>query len=971
MLSHAGGLRIAYFFTICFIHFSSRLFSQSYNYRHYTVEDGLISSTVYSTFQDSKGFIWFCTDAGVNRFDGKSFEKFSQDQGLADNEVFKMYEDKRGRIWLLSYNGKLTMLEGDKIYTPSNSSLLKEMISLSGYYNVFEDTRGRLFFMSYFGTITLFDDRLEKKVHFIENDNPGIGEIFESSNNSIVILKEGYRLPESSPDPGYHFSHKGLNVNQYRYIAPGEAFFIAAPGVMHVQDDKEELIIPADRITGQINRSKLFIDRKKNVWITTGTGVKRFDARKNYKTAPLEFLRGVNVSTVYQDNSGNYWFTSLGDGAYFLPEDFELQVNYTVADGISSNDVTAIEADKDGNVWIGFSNGMLNRLTRDGDIDIFNLQFNNAPYCRVRKIECDQENNLWVASDKDVILIQNDEVTELTALPGIEHSWKDLTLEKSTGLPVLASASGVFHVTRRNGKYIFERNKIFPNCRTYSVHCPGSGKLYFNDINGLNYFDGISIKTFPKLAQMDQRINHMCGLDTLLAVASDGLGFFLFKEGKIYAHISSADGLASAICRRIFVDDKTAWIATNHGLTKIVFSAYDRYTVKTFTHSDFLLSEDIRDLLVLNKRVYMATAKGLCIMNDPGKTKHDEEYPLHFTAFQSGGKQFALDTAITLEPSRKSAILHYIALNYKNADQQIYRYRLKGENENWISTVSNHVELLHLSPGVYTFELSAAMGSKWSASQSLSFTVLPAWWQTLWFKIAAAIIFVATAFTLIKIIFERRMQIKFERQGAIERERSRISSDIHDDMGSGLTQIAILSQIAKRDPALSEQTSSILQRIVSITDDMVNKMGEIIWAVNPSNDSLKNLVAYLHEFTQKYFEDSDIEIRVSITKEIPDQPISAAFRRHLFLIVKESYQNIVKHAVAKKVSVGIQVADQQLCLRIIDDGKGFDSRDSLNQPGQGLKNLRLRAHRLGARLEIDSMAGKGTVVIFKGSYSVN
>src|SRR5258705_2375788 len=108
-------------FILCFIHFQLAAFCQSYNYRHYTVDDGLISSTTYNTFQDSKGFIWFCTDAGVNRFNGKVFEKFSQDEGLSDNEEFRMYEDKKGRTWFLTYNGMLTLYDGKKFYTPANN----------------------------------------------------------------------------------------------------------------------------------------------------------------------------------------------------------------------------------------------------------------------------------------------------------------------------------------------------------------------------------------------------------------------------------------------------------------------------------------------------------------------------------------------------------------------------------------------------------------------------------------------------------------------------------------------------------------------------------------------------------------------------------------------------------------------------------------------------------------------------------
>jgi len=952
---------------------------QSYNYRHYTVDDGLISSTVYNTFQDSKGFIWFCTDAGVNRFNGKVFEKFSQDEGLSDNEVFQMHEDKKGRIWFLSYNGKLTYYFKNKFYTPANDSLLQKMVCPAGYYKIFEDSRGRLFFSSYKGEIVLLDGVKTVKfdLQYLNGKGPpeGILEIFETGNNENMLFKP--EIVASSPDltlRKYDFKYQVNNPNQYRFIKPGEAYFIGDDGVVYIHNDHEEVIISSALI--DIN-SRLFVDRSKNLWIAKNNiGIMKFSVANGYKESPLVFLPGKIISSVYQDSSMNYWFTTLGDGVFFLPYDYERRVNYNISDGISSNDITAIEADQMGNIWLGFSNGLLNKLSPDKSIEKINLVPSEEKYNRVRKIISDEQNNLWIASDLHISYIPQKSISHFDNSNSMYNGcWKDISINRQTGMHAVANLNGIFQVFQKPDlPWQVTRNEIFPHERSFSVFYSKSGNLYFCNVNGLNLYDGNKITTFHSDdGLLKQRINSMAELDSMIVVATDGYGVYLFRNGKVYLTITTKNGLPSGKCRKVFVEGKKAWIATNRGLSKIVFSDNYNYTIKTFTSADFLLSDDVRDVVVNNYKVYMATDKGLCVMDETDPVRDEKFMPVYFTFLRSGSQTFSVDTNIKLNHTQRSAMIQFIALDYANPDHVEYRYRFKGEKQDWVTTSTNNVEFLHLSPGKYRFELSAASkGKKWSDPATLSFTVLPAWWQTLWFRMMVGLTIIFTSFIITRRFFIyrfRRQQEVFERQHAIESERNRISTDIHDDLGSGLTQIAILSQIAKTDAKISSETYTVIEKVSNIADEMVDKISEIIWAINPSNDSLKNLIAYVHEFARNYFEESSVELHVNIPEQIPDITISSSFRRHVFLIVKETLQNVLKHAGAKKVDITIRIDSSQLIINVYDDGKGINTILLENATGQGIKNLRQRAGLLGAELEIKSLNGTGTVIIFTGNYN--
>jgi signal transduction histidine kinase len=279
----------------------------------------------------------------------------------------------------------------------------------------------------------------------------------------------------------------------------------------------------------------------------------------------------------------------------------------------------------------------------------------------------------------------------------------------------------------------------------------------------------------------------------------------------------------------------------------------------------------------------------------------------------------------------------------------------------------------YVRPGTYTFHVAACNNDEvWSETDAtLSFMVLPYFWQTLWFRLLAGILLVAAAG--FGVWFETRRRLhrrleRLERQRAIERERTRIANDIHDDLGASLTRITMLSLSAREELDSPAQAGTKLDRIYGTARELTQSLAEIVWAVNPKHDTLDSLANYLGKFAQDFLGVAEIRCRLQLPMELPSWPLTAEVRHNLFLAFKESLHNVVKHAKAKEVQVSLQVEREGFVVSAKDDGHGFQL-ESLDRSGtvsgNGLHNMRHRLDEIGGQCEIQSVPGAGTTVTFR------
>jgi signal transduction histidine kinase len=319
-------------------------------------------------------------------------------------------------------------------------------------------------------------------------------------------------------------------------------------------------------------------------------------------------------------------------------------------------------------------------------------------------------------------------------------------------------------------------------------------------------------------------------------------------------------------------------------------------------------------------------------------------------------------------PGRQQLDFRFTALSFEAGDKARFRYRLEGFNSGWVEAESlRSAQYPQLLPGDYRFRVIACNSEGvWNETgDAVAFTVRPFFHQTWPFKlIVGAAIFIGVSFTVRRAATRkyRRKLARMEQQHAIERDRARIAKDIHDDIGAGLTQITLLTELARREP---EQTGANLERITKSARKLTRAMDEIVWAVDPQHDTLEGLMDYISAYAEDFLRAAEIRCRMDLPMGLPVMQIDAELRYNLFLALKEALNNVVKHSQATEVWLRLRLAPKSFTLVIEDNGRGLSaeggSADRLAS-GSGLANLQKRLASVGGRCEIHSDAGHGTRV---------
>jgi signal transduction histidine kinase len=267
--------------------------------------------------------------------------------------------------------------------------------------------------------------------------------------------------------------------------------------------------------------------------------------------------------------------------------------------------------------------------------------------------------------------------------------------------------------------------------------------------------------------------------------------------------------------------------------------------------------------------------------------------------------------------------------------------------------------------GEYKFEVNAGNGERdWNAAgASVSVTVKRYLWQTWWFRLPAALGLLAVIAITARVVEKRKLQRRLEQleqERALAHERERIARDLHDDLGSSLARISLLSGLLKSDRDNPVQIESHAVKISQSADQTVRALEEIVWAVRPGSDSLQSLVEYIAHFANELFDGGGIHCRLDLPPDLPACPLPPEVRHNIFLVVKEALTNALKHAAAREVRIRAEATAEGLEIMVQDDGRGFDTQG--RSQGHGLDNMRRRAQALGENLAIESRPGHGTTV---------
>ena len=302
----------------------------------------------------------------------------------------------------------------------------------------------------------------------------------------------------------------------------------------------------------------------------------------------------------------------------------------------------------------------------------------------------------------------------------------------------------------------------------------------------------------------------------------------------------------------------------------------------------------------------------------------------------------------------------YVGINLTAPHKTVYKYRLIGVDIDWVTSKTTNIQYTSLDDGDYIFEVKARNEwGYWSKPTVLRFTINPAWWETWWFYTLA---FISIA-SLIAFITSYR----YRHLLAVEKVRTKISEDLHDNIGSGLAEITFLSEMVKSQVKENEKANKGLNNITSISKTLIDDMRDIVWLVNPKNDTLKDLFHRLQDSYQEVLRFSDISLTVNGIDKLKQISLPMTYRQHIFLMFKEAINNSLKYSSSQNINIDVKIEGTILSVELKDDGKGFDIDNT--KLGNGIKNMQKRAKLANGEVSIESGINKGTKIKFRGNFS--
>ncbi len=947
-----------------------------YSWRVWTQRDGLPSNEIASLGQSRDGYLYIGTPAGLVRFDGKNFMPIiphDPSSALPRHRRFVALSKARiGEDLLIAPpSGGIVRLAGDKLVPQS----LPPALAQTPVESVFREN-DRAFWIGFQGGTALrVEDgtsRIFAAADGLSPDDPvqfardGAGRVWLAGGTFLARYESGslLRVPVGS-------GHERLRIASSRTDGP---WIVADEHLLKFKDGAPAHIDKINTSTGAHFLQALLEDSTGALWLgTRSRGLRRW-------TPDGEVTRLIQVpediSTLLEDTHGNIWAGTNGSG--LLRVSPATIATFNRANGLLENHSLAVCEDADRRIW--FAN-------RDGGISALNPQ--NRATIIARPDRWENFSALSVAPAKGGrVWASTPYGLHYITGAGIKHTIDDERITGDNAPRVLFAARNgdLWFALPRGGAGLLHHNaiKTFSNAdglspaRVCTFAEDPQGRLWTGSEDGsLHRLDGdkfLAVSIIPDTGAI-QSIHFDHDGTAWIGTARIGI---LRLDAQSTLRLSTGDGLLSDNITQIVSDDTGAlWLGSPTGISRLdPREIQDRLAgrIDRIQPSPIGLDEGLDEATCLSTHqpAVWKTAAGLLLFTtrqgvvaiDPAKVRAARtSLSTEIHSIAADNTLFTAAAALRI-PARPDLVsLRYSTLCLTTPERVQIRHRLAGFDDNWTSADTDGLaEYRRLPPGKYTFELSARIaGLPGSESRStLTFTVAAAWWQTLWFYLAATALAVTTLVLAVRRWSHRRLHnklLRLERDAALEQERSRIAKNIHDDLGAGLTRISLLTQSAQKNEGEAQ-----LDKIYRTVSDLTQSMDEIVWAVNPKNDELESVANYIVEFAQGYLSDAGLRCRVLIPETLPARTITAQFRHHLFLTCKEALNNIVKHARASDVVIELDVRGDDLTLSITDNGIGLLTTVEIPSRRNGLKNMRSRMESIGGTLALSSAAPGGTTV---------
>ncbi len=951
-----------------------------YRFDAWKTQHGLPQNAVKAILQTQDGYLWLTTRFGVVRFDGKNFQVFDRANtpDLPSDAFGAIAEDRQDHsLWLAHRLGiihfKNQTIESFSICSETSGDHIRTMCpSREGGVWIVTVSGLQRFERGHLRQVLTYEGLPGNQIHTVLEDEVG-------------VLWMGMR--------------KGV---QRRELATGKI---------------TEVWKPEKGLEAAI--SCLYKDREGGLWIATANaGLKRYhDGVLTSYDAP-DSLPSNNITFITQDTQGNLWIV-LGDGKLLRFRDGRFST-YGKKEGLSDDVATCVHEDREGNLWVGTEFGGLNRLqrrrlraysARDG------LGHNNTwSICEGKK------GRMWIATAGGLTCFRDGTFVNYLLGEGSEDNQVKTVLEDSSGNVWAGTQTAGLRVIRDGIVTCVSATGRKDHDQVNALYEDRSGTVWVGTFMGLDRLqNGILSRRYTTedgLANNDVRAVHE-DRDGNLWIATYGGGLSRMRDG-YFTTFTTRNGLSDNIAWIIHEDDEgVLWVGTEQGLTRIKDGKFTSFTKReglfdnvindvledgqghlwigcnrgiycvekrqltdvaegraiavscvSYGVSDGMLSSETNGenqpaaCKARDGRLWFPTTEGVVVI-DPTKTvKNDLPPPVVLEEVRIDRQIFDPSGPARLPPGRGTVVeFHYTANSLTAPEKILFRYRLDGCDPEWTKAgTRREAYYTNLRPGQYQFQVVACNNhGVWNNDgASFAFYLAPHFYQTYPFYACTGLFVGLLGYGShrLRVNVVKKIE-RLERQHALEKERTRIANEMHDDLGSSLTQIALTSELAGREFSDNAKAGEHLQNITDTTREVFRAMDEIVWAVNPKHDTLDSLVAYVCKYAQRFLRPAGVRCRLDLPDQLPPHGLTAEERHNLFLALKEGLNNIVKHASASEVWIRVKLHGSDCIIRIEDNGRGFDVEPA-KPDGNGLSSMRARLNAIGGSFEIRSHPDKGT-----------
>ena len=964
---------------------------------------GIHDRWINTLFQDKQGYIWIGTRlGGLNRYDPATglFTHFVNDpvnpSSLVSDRVQVVFEDNQGRLWVGT-------AEGLDRYFPSRNgfehysfnSLPASEPSRDNISAIFQDGIGRLWIGTAYAGLNRFDEETNTFINYaFEDTNP-----FSLSSNNIRSIQE------ASTGALWVATDKGLNL--FDPLTGLATRFLHSPG------DPGSLASNSVRV--------VYVDGNGNVWIGTSDGLDWVDRSSgrfvHYRNDPGTdtSLSSNNISAIRESSDSVLWVGTSGGGLnkYYRGQDRFTYYHSSVDDpkNLGGNNIRNISIDKEGNVWIGTLDGGLDRLNPSTGLVKRFLNDPNDPGSlgsnEVWSVYADRNGTLWVGTSNGLDMLASDS----TSFVHYQHNPADQA--SLTGSPVYAiiedNASDLWFGTEFGLERFDRKNKTFVHYQNalgnpYSLsgneietlYIDSSGTLWVGTFNdGLDRYDS-STGQFYRY-QRDPADTGSISNNSILSIYQDNHGTLwvgtdggglnrLDSATNSFTHFGEEDGLPNSVIYGILEDNNGyLWLSTNYGISR--FDLATGKSVRNYTVDDGLQGNEFNPNAYAmdgEGHLYFGGVNGLTIFDPDLISDSPFVPPVVLLSITQDGQPLNGDTVpellkeITLRWPQRSFEFEYSALSYAQPGKNQYAYMLENFDPGWNQVGGQRDgRYTNLPGGSYVLRIKASnQDGIWNETGiSLRVTVVPPFWQTLWFRITFVGGLLALALTAYWVRFksiqsynrelERRVRDRtkeieklFEKtkELAVIEERNRLARELHDSAKqkafAALAQLGTANGILKKDPKAAK---THLDEAENLVYEVIEELTFLIQEMYPVGLKEKGLAATLREYVFEWEGRTDIQADVHIDDE---QRHSLDIEQAVFRVVQEALSNVSRHSRATHIDVVLSYQQDKMVVIIADNGCGFDPE--AKPTGVGLQSIRERVESLGGTVEIDSLADCGT-----------